>query len=178
MTLDADLDRVAGAAAAYGSVSGVLAAEPVGPRRTYLVAYGGDDDRGWLAFDADAQPIRRREVVRETASIVAMCEVAGEVAGGGHLDELRDQLARLRVTERPPGIEEAEEAALALERAIGAPPRVAAPEYLDAVGVATLRLEHALGDFASPFAHAMKSASSTVEAFVRDVEHGYKLPLE
>ena len=50
------------------------------------------------------------------------------------------------MTEQPDGIEEAEEAALALERAIGAPPRVASPAYLDAVGAATRRLELALGE--------------------------------
>ena len=48
---------------------------------------------------------------------------------------LRSQLAQVRMVEQPPGIEEAEEAALALERVIGAPPRVASPAYLDAVGV-------------------------------------------
>ena len=56
------------------------------------------------------------------------------------------------MTEQTPGIEQAEEAALALERAIGAPPVVASPAYLDAVGVATKRLEESLGDYASPFA--------------------------
>jgi hypothetical protein len=178
MTLDADLDRIAAAASEHGAVSGVLAAELVGGRRTYLVAYGGDEDREWLAFDADANPIARREVVRETASIVALCEVAGEVAGGGQLEELRGHLAQLRITENPPGIDEAVEAALELEHAIGVPPRVAAPDYLDAVGVATLRLEHALGDYASPFANAMKSATAAVDAFVRDVEGRSKLPLD
>jgi hypothetical protein len=178
MTLDADLDRIAAVAAEHGPVSGVLAAEPTGGRRTYLVAYGEDDHRGWLAFDADARPLTRREAVRGTASIVVMSELAGDVAGGGQLEELRGHLAQLRLTENPPGIEEAEEAALVLERTIGSPPRVAAPEFLDAVGAATLRLERALGDVGSPFANAMKSATTAVDAFVRDVEQGYKLPLD
>ena len=50
------------------------------------------------------------------------------------------------MVEQAPGIEEAESAALALERAVGAPPRVATPAYLDEVGAATLALERALGD--------------------------------
>ena len=56
-----------------------------------------------------------------------MCELAGDLAGGGDLEQLRSQLAQVRMVEQPPGIEEAEEAALALERMIGAPPRVATP---------------------------------------------------
>ena len=56
------------------------------------------------------------------------------------------------MTEQPDGIEEAEAAALALEQAIGAPPSVASPAYLDEVGAATRALERALGDHASPFA--------------------------
>ena len=87
----------------------------------------------------------RRESVRETASIVALCELAEETAGGGQLEELRQQLVQLRLTESPEGIEDAEAAALALERVIGAPPRVASPAFLDAVGQATRELEQALG---------------------------------
>ena len=67
-------------------------------------------------------------------SIAALCELAEEAAGGGKLEELRAQLLSLRLTEHPEGIEEAEEAALELERTIGAPPRLATPAYLDAVG--------------------------------------------
>jgi len=84
----------------------------------------------------------------------------------------------LRITESPPGIEEAEEAALALEQAIGAPPRLAEPSFLDRVGAATLRLEQALGDSAgSPFAEAMKRGLATVEELAHEVESSYKLQL-
>ena len=91
--------------------------------------------------DAAGAPVSERGLVREVASIVVMCELAEELSGGGELDELRARLAQLRMTEQPPGIEAAEEAALELERAIGAPPRVASPAFLDAVGAATLALE-------------------------------------
>ena len=177
MALTDDLERTAGVAAAHGPVAAVLAAEPSPGRRTYLVAFGDGDARGWLAFDDDGRPLDRREPVRETASIVVLCELAGEVAGGGDLEELRGRLAQLRLTERPQGIDEAEEAALALERAIGAPPHVASPAYLDAVGAATLALERALGELASPFASAMTTAAATADAFLREVEAGYRLPL-
>ena len=77
------------------------------------------------------------------------------------------------MVEQPEGIEEAEAAALALERAIGAPPRVATPAYLDEVGVATLTLERALGELSSPFSTAIRSATGAVDEFVKDVERGY-----
>ena len=64
-------------------------------------------------------------------------------------------------------------------RAIGAPPRLASPEYLDAVGAATRRLELALGAAGgSPFAEAMKRSTVAVDALTQEVETAYKVPLE
>ena len=177
MPLAADLERIAGAASTYGAVAAVLAAEPTGGRRTYLVALVDGEARTWVALDDDGRPLERREDVRETASIVVLCEVAAEVAGGGTLDDLRARLAQLRVTENPPGIEEAEAAALALERTVGAAPQVASPVYLDAVGAATRALEEALGEIGSPFGAAMRAAAGAVDEFVREVETSYRLPL-
>lgn len=175
MGLRDDLERVAAAAARYGPVSAVLAAEPASGRRAYLVALGEDEAREWLVLDAELTPIGARDRVREVASIVVLCELAGEVAGGGDLDELRAQLAQLRMTEQPEGIEVAEQAALALERVIGVAPRVASPAYLDAVGEATRLLEQSLGGRESPFANAIASSTGTVDAFVAEVEDRYKL---
>jgi hypothetical protein len=177
MALHEDLARIAVAAAAHGEVAGVLAAEPTRGRRLYLVALGADDGRRWIVLDEDAQQIDRRDDVRDTASIVALCELAADLAGGGDLESLRSQLAQVRMIEQPPDIEEAEEAALALERAIGAPPRVATPAYLDEIGIATRALEQALGELSSPFSTAIRSATGTVEEFVQDVERGYLVEL-
>jgi hypothetical protein len=177
MALNEELERVAAAAFAHGQVSAVLAAEPASGRRAYLVALGEDEAREWLVLNGELAPLHARENVREVASIVVLCELAGEVAGGGDLDELRARLAQLRMTEQPEGIEEAERCALELERAIGGAPRVASPEYLDAVGEATRRLEHALGGHESPFANAIASSAATVDAFVAEVESRYKVPL-
>jgi hypothetical protein len=115
--------------------------------------------------------------VRDTASIVAMCELAEDLAGGGDLEQLRGELARVRIVEQPPGIEEAEDAALALERALGAPPRVATPAFLDEVGAATVVLERALGENSSPFSAAIRGATGAVDEFVREVERGYGVSL-
>jgi hypothetical protein len=178
VALSDDLERIAAAAAAHGPVSGVLAAEPAyESERLYLVSFGDGDARQWLVLDGAARPSERREAVRGAASIVAMCELAEELAGGGDLEALRGQLAELALVEQPPGIEEAQEAALALERAIGAPPRVASPAYLDEVGAATRTLELALGEHESPFAGAVAASAGVVEAFVREVEERYKLQL-
>jgi hypothetical protein len=180
--LSDELSRIAGVAAGFAgrgeAVAGVLAAEPAAGERVYLCAFEGPGGRGWLALDDSGRPVESRALVREVASISALCEVAGETAGGGDLEELRARLVALRLTENPPGIEEAEEAALALEAAVGAPPHLASPAYLDEIGAAARRLEAALGtNGASPFAEAMKQGVGAVEALATDVESGYKRPL-
>jgi len=170
MQLADELERAAEAASAHGPVAAVLAAEPASGERAYLVALGEDAERRWLVLDGDHRPVDEREIIRTVASIVVLCELAEELAGGGRLEELRSELATLRMTEQPEGIEDAEAAALALELVIGAPPRVASPLFLDEVGEATRVLEQALGELESPFARAFAASSGTVEAFVAEVE--------
>jgi hypothetical protein len=177
MALGEELERIAAAVAGHGTVAGVLAAEHAHGLRTYLVAFG-EEDRRWLVVDDAAGIVRRRQDVRDVASIVALCELAAEVAGGGDLAALRQRLAELRIVERPAGIEEAEEAALALERAVGAPPRVATPGYLDEVGARTVALERELGEVSSPFSEALRGATATIDAFVGEVERGYLVSLD
>lgn len=185
MELQADLDAVAAAAAALAApgetLSGVIPAEPEQGARVYLCAFEGEGDgasRTWVALDADGRPLRDRRLVRAAVSIAALCEFAEEAAGGGKLEELRAQLLSLRLTEAPEGIEEAEEAALELERTIGTPPRLATPALLDAIGAATRRLERALGEGpGSPFGELMKRGIEVVGELETDVLGGYKLEL-
>jgi hypothetical protein len=183
VSLASEIERIAAAAASFADngeqVVGVLATEATPGERVYLCAFGGGDERRtWLALDREARPVSRRTVVRDAVSIAALCELAADTAGGGDLAELRSQLVTLRITERPEGIEEAEEAALALEQAIGSPPRLATPDYLDTIGAATRRLEQALGEGAgSPFAQALKSARQAVDSLTVEVESGYKQEL-
>jgi hypothetical protein len=177
MALAEDLERIAAAAARHGDVSGVLAAEPAAGRRVYLVSFGAEDERRWALLDDTGAIVERREDVRDAASIVAMSELAAELAGGGDLEQLRANLAQVRMVEQPEGIEEAEDAALALERVVGAPPRVATPAYLDDVGAATIALERALGEVSSPFSEAIRAGTGAVDAFVKDVERGYLVDL-
>ena len=182
MALTEDLRRIAEAAVRYADpgeeVVGIVPAEPSSGSRAYLCAYRDDSEEpSWLVLDDEGRPVEDRVRVREVVSIAALVELAEETAGGGDLDELRSQLVALRMTENPSGIDEAEEAALALQTVIGGVPRVASPERLDEIGVATLRLERVLGGQGSPFTVAMKEATPTVDQLTRDVEAGYKLPL-
>jgi hypothetical protein len=183
VALSDDLERIAAAAAAFAGsgerVSGVVAAEPLDAGRVYLCAYESPDGgHAWLALDPDGRPVGSRRVVQDAASLAALCEIAEESAGGGDVAALRASLAELRETEAPEGIEEAEAAALELERTLQPEPRVATTDYLDRLGAASRRLELALGDDAgSPFAVAMQQALPAVERLAAEVEQHYKGPL-
>ena len=182
MSVAEDVERIASAAAAFAEpgeeLAGVLVTETLG-RRVYLCAFESAEGRSWLALGDDAEPLTERRPIREAASIAALCEVAEESAGGGHLAELQARLAELRETDNPVGIEEAEAAATALTDTLQPEPRVASGAYLDALGSASRRLEQALGESStSPFAAAMQAAMGAVEELAADVEGNYKLPLE
>jgi hypothetical protein len=181
VALSEDLESVAVAAAELAApgeeLAGVLAVETLG-RRVYLCAFASPERTAWIALDDAAAPISDVRLVREAASLAALCEVAEESAGGGDLAELRARLAEIRETDHPPGIEEAEAAAAALADVIAPEPRIASGAYLDAIGNAARRLESALGDSGgSPFAAAMQSAVGAVEELTADIERNYKLPL-
>ena len=182
MALADDLDRIAAHATAlagpHEELAGLLATEPLSGLRVYLCAFADGEGRRWLALDDRGEVVEDRALVRDAASIAALCELAADTAGGGRLEELRAELLDLRMREHPPGIEEAEEAALALERTIGAPPRLATPQLLDEIGAAARRLELALGgDAPSPFAETMRGAHGVVDALLAEIDRGYRAPL-
>jgi nitrogenase molybdenum-iron protein alpha/beta subunit len=180
VSLQDELDRIAASAQELADVgeevTGVLAADTPAGGRVYLCAFSGPEGISWLALDEQGEPVTRREVVRGAASLIALCEVAEESAGGGELDDLLARLVALRLTENPIGIEEAEEAVRELQRVLGATPRLASAAFLDEVGTATRRLEAALGESSggSPFAELMKQGAASVEEFTTDVESNYR----
>jgi hypothetical protein len=180
------VDEVEAAAARAGrftedgeTVAGVLPAEAHPGARVYLCAFhSGDGHRTWLAVDSAGEPVLERVAVRDGASIAALCEVAAETAAGGDLDELRSRLVAVRLTEAPPGIEEAEAALDELDRTIGTPPQLATPARLDELGAAARRLEQALDPTAgSAFAAAMQAGVAAVEELVKEVESTYRREL-
>lgn len=183
MTLLDELGRIATAAATHApaghELTAVLAAEPGAGDRTYLCAYeAADARRAWLLLDAAARPIAERRRVRDSVAVAALCEIAGDAAAGGDLDELLAQLVAVRLTEAPDGIDEAEDAARALQRTIGAPPQVATAGRLDEIGLAVRRLERALDPTASsPFTATMRSAQGAVDDLLAEVEAAYLVDL-
>jgi hypothetical protein len=158
-------------------VVGVVPAEPAGVR-IYLCAFQRGSESTWLALDREGSPVADRGLIRDAASIAAMCELAEECAGGGDVGDLRARLLELRLEEAPEGIEEAEAAAAELQETMLAPPRVATTEYLDTIGRAAAELERALGaSGSSPFAEAMKTGLAAADELAAQVERSYKLPL-
>lgn len=179
MGLEANLTAAAAAASTYCAddeeLAGVVPAEPLSGRRTYLCAYRRDDFVGWLVLDISGECVSDRTLIRETASIIATCELAEESAGGGDLGALRARLAEIREEDDPIGIAEAERAAEELDVMVSATPKVASPSYLDEIGAAVRRLEIALGETgSSPFATAMRHGVGVVEEVAGDVQRGYK----
>jgi len=76
MALSDDLERIA--SAQDEPVTGVLATEVADGTRVYLCAF---ESGAWLAFDDAGTPVASRRVVREAASLAALCEVAEDIAG-------------------------------------------------------------------------------------------------
>lgn len=78
MALADELERIAAAAQARGTVTGVLPVEVVDGTRVYLCAYESGD---WIALGDDEQPFTSRRTVHDAASLAALCEIAEELAG-------------------------------------------------------------------------------------------------
>jgi hypothetical protein len=180
--LGEELEAVAARAAEHvgegESVTAVIPADS-SSGRVYLVAFRqGDEDTSWLLLGAGGEPVLERAAVRDAASVIALVELAEDNAGGGELDELRSRLVGLRLTDNPPGLDEAIAALDELERVVGTPPRVASTDQLERIGGAVRNLEDALGSGpGSPFAAAMKSGAGAVQEFAADVEANYKRQL-
>ncbi|MGI8973990.1 MAG: hypothetical protein ACR2HI_07415 [Gaiella sp.] len=177
MALVDDLERIAGAAEPGKATPGaILAAEAASGFRAYVCAFVEPDGAtSWVVLDATGSPVRDRRDARDAVAIAALCELAEEAAFPGELDELRAQLVALRIAEAPEGIEEAEAAALALQRVLASPPQLATPARLDAIGSAAQRLERALDpSVPSPFSAVMRFAQAVVDELWADVERTYR----
>jgi hypothetical protein len=175
MALVHELSAAAEAAGAFlepdEEISAILPAEPSPGLRVYLCAFSRGEELSWLALHADGSPLSDRALVRDAVSIVALCELAEESAGGGDPDRLGALLAEN-------GLVEARAAADELRRTISDPPRIASLAYLDSIGAAASTLERALGEPGpSPFAQAMQAGTAAVDELAGDVERRYRHPL-
>jgi len=102
----------------------------------------------WLALDGSGEPVASRKTVHDAVVLSALCEVAEE------------------------SMPEAEQAAVL------PPPRLATDQYLDALGAAARRFEHASGiQGPSPFGAALEHALPAVEALSEEVLTRHLTPL-
>jgi hypothetical protein len=81
--LSDDVTRIAAAAQVYArpgeQIMAVVPAEPGGGERIYLCAFEtSDGTHSWIALDDRGMPVVSRKLVREAASIAALCEIAEE----------------------------------------------------------------------------------------------------
>lgn len=120
MALSDDVSRIAGAAGRYAAPDEALAAvmpvEPAPGQRLYLCAYEAPDGtQGWLVLDDSAQPVTRRQTVRDAVSIAALVEVAEE-----NLETEEREEPRLASPDQLDGHELGADAASALQTALPA----------------------------------------------------------
>jgi hypothetical protein len=78
-----DVTRIAATAQAFArsgeEVAAVLPAEPAGGERIYLCAFeAADGAQSWIALYDRGAPVVSRKLVRDAASIAALCEIAEE----------------------------------------------------------------------------------------------------
>jgi hypothetical protein len=126
MSVAEDVGRIADAAAASAGpgeeLAGVLAVDTLG-RRVYLCAFESAEGHAWLALGAAGEPLTDRRLVRDAASLAALCEVAEESAGAGYLDALGSASRRL---EQALGESSASPFAAAMQAALGSVEELAA----------------------------------------------------
>ncbi len=183
MTVAEDVERIAGAAAAFAApgeeLAGVLVAETLG-RRVYLCAFESAGGRAWLALDAGGATAHATRVsCGKPPRSPGSARWRRSPPEAGDLPELRARLAEIRETDDPVGIEEAEGAAAALAEtlAAGAAGRERRVPRRNRFRRAPARAGARRRRGASPFATAMQAAAGSVEELAADVERNHKLPL-
>ena len=147
------LRRGAGGGARAGRERGRAPRRCSPPKRTRgtgsssVRSRSGDGGRTWLALRRPAaSPSADRLRVRDAVSIIALCELADETAGGGDLDELRAQLAALADHGEPAGDRGGGGGGARARSGCSAPRRRSRRRPgSTTIGAATLRLELALG---------------------------------
>ena len=170
MALDDDLARIAALAAAHGTGRRASLQQSRRPGCVGISSPSARDGcrRAGSCSTTPGSRSTRRGDVRDTASIVAMCELAEELAGGGDLEQLR-VAARAGAHGRAAAGDRGGRGGGARARADDRRARHESrrPRISTSVGAATVVLERALGETSSPFSTAIRGATGAVE----DVRH-------
>ena len=88
MSLELDLEAARDAAQSLAGngeqVAAVMASEPGLAARVYLIAFGTDGERSYLALGADLSPVHDRRLVRDAVVMLALAERAEEASAALH----------------------------------------------------------------------------------------------
>jgi len=177
MTLEVELQAAHDAAGALaggeGTVAAVMAAEPAGGYRVYVVALECGGELSYLALDASLEPLRDRRLVREAVTMLGLAERAEEASTAIVADELdapfaeAERALRSAGQEAPAAAAAAVRAALAALSEVVAGPRLATPLFLDRVGGAAAELGRCLDEYrfhAERLSDGAQAASPEAEA--------------
>jgi hypothetical protein len=166
VSLEEELAAAREAAAVHAGpgerVAAVIPAEPAGGLRVHLVAFEGGERLGYVMLDTAGDTVADERLVRDAVSLIAICELAEEVAMAGAAAEIAERfqaLAGLLAEDEPEASAAARRVAEAA-RVVGkvaAGPRVATPGYLD-------RLAEVADDFGAAFAAYASQAEQMAQA--------------
>ncbi len=168
MTLEQELEQTLAAAGRHArpgeQAVAVMATEPGGAGRVYVVAFANGHDLAYVALDEGGAPVTDRRVVKDAVTLAALAERAEEVSGATAADELAERFGEAAAVLRGAGVQEAAAAAEAVTAAAGrlgdaaAGPRPATPQYLDRMAALAGQLAGALDAFV-PFAERLPQVS-------------------
>ena len=167
MTLEQELETTLAAAGRHAQGDeqpvAVIATEPAGGARVYVIAFTAGGDLAYLALDESGTPVSDRRLVRDAVALAALAERAEEVSGATAAEELV-----ARFTEAAERLRGADAAAAAAADAVVAAagrlaaaatgPRPATAQYLDRMAALAGELAAALDAFV-PHAQRVPEAS-------------------
>jgi hypothetical protein len=172
MTLEQELEATLAAAGRHARGDeqpvAVIATEPAGGSRVYVVAFAAGDGLAYMALDESGGPVSDRRLVRDAVALAALAERAEEVSGATAAEELiarfteaAEGLRRFRNEDTAVAAAAAADAVVAAagrlaDAATG--PRPATAQYLDRMAARAAELAAALDAFV-PHAQRIPEAS-------------------
>jgi hypothetical protein len=168
MTLEQELETTLAAAGRHAQGDeqpvAVIATEPAGGARVYVIAFTAGGDLAYLALDESGTPVSDRRLVRDAVALAALAERAEEVSGATAAEELvarfTEAAERLRGADAAAAAAAADAVVAAAGRLAAAAtgPRPATAQYLDRMAALAGELAAALDAFV-PHAQRVPEAS-------------------